>query len=50
MKNYLNSYADQTKLGIRLSMKNLSYDGKILNVPLYLAGELDKIVRLAVGV
>ena len=46
IKNYANEYKEQTKLCIRLSMRNLSYDGKVLNVPLYLADELERIVAL----
>lgn len=47
IKNYANEYEEQTKLCIRLSMRNLSFDGKVLNVPLYLADELERIVALA---
>ena len=46
LKKYLLNYGD-TKLAIRFSLKNLSYDGKILNVPLYLIDELDKLIKLA---
>lgn len=45
IKRYLNEYTE-TKFGIRFSLKNLSYDGKILNIPLYLVDELDKIINL----
>ena len=41
----MNEYTE-TKFGIRFSLKNLSYDGKILNIPLYLVDELDKIINL----
>ena len=47
MKNYSQEYEKQTKLCVRLSMRNLSYDGKILNIPLYLADEVERIVALA---
>ena len=47
IKNYAKEYADQTKLCVRLSLRNLSYDGSILNVPLYLADELDRIIKTA---
>ena len=47
IKKYLSSYEEQTKFGIRLSLKNLSFDGKLLNVPLYLADELERIVKIA---
>ena len=47
IKNYAKEYADQTKLCVRLSLRNLSYDGSILNVPLYLADELERIIKTA---
>ncbi len=47
IKNYAEKYEDKTKLCVRLSMKNLSYDGKILNVPLYLADELERLIGIA---
>jgi len=47
LKNYLEAYKDETKLAIRFSLNNLSYDGKILNVPLYLIDELDRIIGIA---
>lgn len=50
IKKYLSSYEEQTKFGIRLSLKNLSFDGKLLNVPLYLADELERIIKIALAV
>ena len=47
IKNYAKEYADQTKLCVRLSLRNLSYDGNILIVPLYLADELERIIKTA---
>ena len=31
-------------LAVRLSMKNLSYDGKILNAPLFMIDELKRLI------
>lgn len=45
IKQYLSDYKD-TKLGIRFSLKNLSFDGKILNIPLYLIDEFDRLLKL----
>lgn len=45
IKQYLSDYKD-TKLGIRFSLKNLSFDGKILNIPLYMIDELDRLLKL----
>ena len=47
IKNYAREYEKQTKLCVRLSMRNLSYDGNILNIPLYLADELERLVAVA---
>ena len=44
-KEYLAKY-DNTKLCIRFSLKNFSYDGKILNIPLYLIDKTNKILEL----
>ena len=49
IKNYLSEYSEQTKLCVRLSMRNLSLDGNILNVPLYLADELERLIAIAVS-
>jgi hypothetical protein len=37
-------------LAIRFSLKNLSFDGKILNVPLYLTDELGKLIEIAMKI
>jgi len=48
LKNYLLSFDKETKFAIRLSLENLSFDGKILNVPLYLVDELDRIIDIKI--
>jgi predicted AAA+ superfamily ATPase len=47
IKNYAKEFDDQTKLCVRLSLRNLSYDGNLLNIPLYLADELERIIKIA---
>ena len=47
VRYYGENYAAQTKLIVRLSMRDLAYDGRILNIPLYMADELERIVSLA---
>ena len=47
IKNYARVYSEQTKLCVRLSMRNLSYDGNLLNIPLYLVDEIGRIIALA---
>ena len=46
IKKYLNDFSEITPLAIRFSLKNLSFDGNILNVPLYLADELAKLIEI----
>lgn len=47
LKRYAKNYGEQTPLMVRFSMRNLSYDGKILNVPLFMADELNRLMELA---
>ena len=44
IKNYEKQYTEETSLIVRLSLRNLSLDGKVLNVPLFMADNLDKII------
>ena len=32
---------------VRLSLRNLSFDGKMLNVPLFMVDQLDRLLALA---
>lgn len=48
LKKYLEIYKNEAKLAVRLSLNNLSFDGKILNVPLYLIDELDRLIGIAI--
>lgn len=47
IKQYLIKYESGTMFAVRISLKNLSFDGKILNIPLYLIDELDRIIGIA---
>ena len=47
IKNYEKQYPDETPLIVRLSLRNLSLDGKVLNVPLFMTDQLDKIIGIA---
>ena len=44
MKRYIKDYDAETPIAVRLSMKNLSYDGKIMNVPLFMIDELKRLI------
>ena len=47
IKKYACDYAENTPIIIRLSLKNLSLDGKVLNVPLFMIDELDRLIDIA---
>lgn len=47
IKKYAREYEDNTPILIRLSLKNLSLDGKVLNVPLFMIDELDRLIDIA---
>lgn len=47
VKRYARDYAAATKLIVRLSLRNLSLDGQVLNVPLFMIDELDRLIGLA---
>lgn len=47
IKNYYKLYEQETPLIVRLSLRNLSLDGNMLNVPLFLADKLNKLIGIA---
>lgn len=47
LKNYLKIYHNESKVAVRFSKNNLSLDGKILNIPLFMAGETEHLVDIA---
>ena len=49
IKNYYKLYEKETLIIVRLSLRNLSLDGNILNIPLFLADNLDKIIGIALN-
>ncbi len=46
LKRYAKKFGEQTRLMVRLSMRNLSCDGNVLNVPLFMIDELDRLIGL----
>ena len=44
IKRYEKEYSEETPIMVRLSMRNLSFDGKMLNVPLFMIDELDRLL------
>ena len=47
IKKYAHEYEDNTPILIRLSLKNLSLDGKVMNIPLFMIDELDRLIDIA---
>lgn len=49
LKKYQEKFADQTPLRIRFSMENLKLDGNLLNIPLFMADSVDRLIGLALA-
>lgn len=49
VKNYEKLYSEETPLIVRISLRNLSLDGKILNVPLFMIDQIDRLIGIALN-
>lgn len=49
LKKYSKQYTEQTPLMVRFSLMNLSIDGNLLNIPLFLVDRAGEIIRLAIN-
>ena len=47
LRKYREKFAEQTLLGVRFSLDNLRLDGDVLNIPLYMADQAVRLIRLA---
>lgn len=47
LKAYKNLYPDRTKLRVRFSLNNLRLDDDVLNIPLFMADQADRLIGLA---
>ena len=47
LKKYSQQYVEQTPLVVRFSLMNLSLDGNLLNIPLFLVDRAGELIRLA---
>ncbi len=47
LKKYKELFPEQVKLRVRLSMDNLKLDGDVLNIPLFMADQTDRLIGLA---
>lgn len=49
LKKYSRQYTEQTPLMVRFSLMNLSLDGNLLNIPLFLVDRAGELIRLAIN-
>ena len=49
LKKYKELFPDKTKLRIRFSLNNLKLDGDVLNIPLFMADQSDRLIGLAMN-
>lgn len=47
LKKYKESFPNETKLRIHLSLNNLKLDGDVLNIPLFMADQADRLIEIA---
>jgi len=47
MKQFKELFPDKVKLRIRFSLDNLKLDDDVLNIPLFMADQTDRLIRLA---
>lgn len=49
LKQYMDKYGKDVPFAIRYSMRDLKLDGKILNIPLFMVSETDRLVDIALS-
>lgn len=49
LKKYAETFAAETKLRVRFSMNNLRMDEGVLNIPLFMADQADRLIGMALG-
>ena len=47
LKKFKELFSDSIKLRVRFSLDNLKLDGDMLNIPLFMADEADRLIGLA---
>ena len=47
LKKYKELFPDQVKLGVRFSLENLKLDNDVLNIPLFMADQADRLIGIA---
>ena len=49
LKKFKELFPDQVKLRVRFSLDNLKLDGDVLNIPLFMADQADRLIGLALN-
>lgn len=47
LKKFKELFSDKVKLRIRFSLENLKLDGDVLNIPLFMADQTDRLIGMA---
>ena len=47
LKKFKELFSDQVKLRVRFSLDNLKLDDDVLNIPLFLADQTDRLIGMA---
>lgn len=47
LKKFKELFPDKVKLRVRFSLDNLKLDGDVLNIPLFMADQTDRLIGLA---
>ena len=50
LKKYKELFGDQVRLRVRFSLENLKLDDDLLNIPLFMADQADRLIGLALQV
>ncbi len=47
LRQYKEKYREKVSIRVRLSLKNLKFDGDLLNIPLFMADQADRLIGIA---
>lgn len=47
LKVYQEKFSEFVKIRVRFSLNNLKFDGNVLNIPLFMADEAVRLIKLA---
>ena len=49
LRKFKELFPEQVKLRVRFSLDNLKLDDDVLNIPLFMADQIDRLIRIALG-